>query len=150
MLDPAANARRVGRDERAGVEPKWNIAFGNIKEGQERLQLLDDWLQTNNKGARWWRAILTLIESSKSVRQAVERMCGSGELAQGVVGLVLFGRRERLFGVMLKDLETAVGALKEELKKRGDPGKCCGEIRRKVQGTPVSRSVKIQWLRFNF
>jgi hypothetical protein len=40
-----------------------------------------------------------------------------------------------VFEVMMKDLKTAVGVLTEELKKKGHPGKCCGEREswRKVQ-----------------
>jgi len=40
-----------------------------------------------------------------------------------------------VFEVMMRDLKTAVGVLTEELKKKGHPGKCCGEREswRKVQ-----------------
>jgi hypothetical protein len=132
-LDPAAPNTRGANFQRelAGLQRKWNIALGCTKSGRERMQQLREWLQTTNKGIRWWRTVLTLIESSESVRQAVqrinktvyERRAGNGWLS-GARGT---RNRFSLFEVMTKDLKTTAGVLAEELKKKGDAGKCRGE-----------------------
>jgi hypothetical protein len=139
-LDQATTAKRVGRDKRVGYVRKWNIALETIKKGRERMQLLGNWLQTNNKGYRWWQMVLTLIESPISVKQAVERVNMVVYQRRVMLGNDGLGVKKRL-EVMLKDLETAVGVLTEELKRKDDLGKCWGEKepRRKVQCTILKR-----------
>ena len=52
-----------------------------------------------------------------------------------------------LFEVMMKDLNTAVGVLMEELKEKDDPGKCCGEREpwRKVQLMHDPQASEVQY-----
>jgi myosin heavy subunit len=116
-LDPAApNTRGANFEhERAEIERKWSIALEYIKEGRERMQQMNDWLQTTNKAAGWWRAVLTPIESLKSVRQAVGRINKTVYERRMAPGNGVFrgvGRnRYGVFEVMMEDLKTAVGVL---------------------------------------
>jgi hypothetical protein len=131
-VNPAAAATKpVGSNQPkipADLEQKRNNLLGRITEGQERMQLIRDWLRTNNKSPKWWRLFMTLIENSNSVKQAVERINKAGYERRILPGNGGFAgpwkRRKDVFELMSRDLETAVRVLKEELNKKDDPGKC--------------------------